>query len=199
MHWVQKYQNRLYIKTKYSAVNKDVDNGATIFGDEERTRYNLSAKYKANEWVSLKGKLEKRSKEYKELNSTVDYTSASGGFSIKKDKLGKVAFNLSYYLGEFENQSNSVNYEFSDYVLSAYIYPELNSNFSFWTGATYYRSHRDIDLEKFNFNLGVTWEFIETHYLEAKYRAYTYDDLMIISNNYTANIIEISLIKDIKL
>lgn len=194
-----KYQNKVHIKAKYSAANKDVDEGSTIYGKEERSHSNISIKYVANDWSTLKGKIDKRIKEYIELNSKVDYTQASGSIYLKKKDLGKLSFTAAYYLGEFKNQSTNVNYEFSDHVLSANISPELNDKFEVWTGATYYRSRRDIDLEKFNFNFGISWKFIPEHQVALKYKAYTFDDLLIINNTYTANIIEISLIKDLKL
>ncbi|MFC1475078.1 hypothetical protein ACFLQG_00385 [Candidatus Zixiibacteriota bacterium] len=193
------WENKWYFKSKYSVINKDVDDGATLIGQEDRSRHNLSVKYVDKNWGSIKGKVEKRVKEYDELNSKVDYTSASVGLLLKKANLGKLSLNGTYYLGQFENHSTVVNYEFTDHLLSAYIYPHIINKIEVWTGATYYRSQRDIDLEKFSFTFGVSWEFIPTHHLNTKYKAYTYDDLMVASDTYTANIIEFNLIKDLKL
>ena len=192
-------QQKWYFKGKYSVVNKEVDDGTTLLGHEDRSRHFLSVKYADKNWGSLKGKVEKRIKEYEELNSKVDYTSASVGLLLKKANIGKLSLSGTYYLGQFENQSTVVNYEFSDHLLSVYIYPHIGGKFDVWTGATYYRSRRDIDLEKFNFTFGVSWEFTPAHHLKAKYKAYTYDDLMITSGTYTANILEFNCIRDLKL
>lgn len=182
-------------KGKFSQINKGDDKGRTLIGDQQRSKYSLSIGYKDNNWGGIKGKIEKQVKEYDDLDAKADYTSSSIEFVYKYDKLGKMVASFSYVIGEFENAINELDFEFTDKLVNLYLYPNSFDKFELAAGATYYLSERDYDLEKFNLNIKVSYEFMADHFIACKYKAYTYDDLLVANNSYTANIVEVNLIK----
>jgi len=182
-------------KGKFSQINKGDDKGRTHIGDQQRSKYSLSIGYNDKKWGGLKGRIEKQLKEYDDLDAKADYTSSSLELVYKYEKLGKMVASFSYVLGEFENTINELDFEFTDKLVNLYLYPNSFDKFEFAAGATYYRSERDYDLEKFNLNIKVSYEFMADYFIAGKYRAYTYDDLLVADNTYTANIVEVNLIK----
>jgi hypothetical protein len=182
-------------KSRFSTFSKKDDKGRTFIGDQNRSRHVFSIDYKDKNWGGVRGKIEKRFKEYDDLNAEMNYTSSSIRLVYKYEKLGKMVASYSYVLGEFENRHNELDFDFTDKLVNLYLYPNSYEKFEVAAGATYYRSERDNDLEKFNLNIKVSYEFMEGHLISGKYKAYTYDDLLIESNTYTANIVEINLIK----
>lgn len=185
---------------KYSFIGKEVDEGTTLVGDEDRSRHMISLRYKNDSFGSLEGKLEKRIKKYEEIDSKVDYTALSTRAVLKQADYGKLSVMYSYYKGEYENRSDDVSYDFKDHVVNVAIYPVALKKARFKIGGTYYRhaSELDIDLEKFSADFGLTLTLPSGYALEGTYKMYTYDDYLIANNTYTANVIEINFIKDIQ-
>jgi hypothetical protein len=191
--WYKK--NNWTFKGNYSSINKEDDKGRTHIGDQKRTKHSISIGYNDKNWGGLKGKIEKQIKEYDDLNAEANYTSSSIKLVYKYEKLGKIVASYSYVLGEFENRHSELDFEFADKLVNLYLYPNSYDKFDVAAGATYYHSERDNDVEKFNLNIKVSYEFMDGHMVSCKYKTYTYDDLLVASNTYTANIIEVNLIK----
>lgn len=186
------------VKGRYSFIGKEVDEGSTTTGDLDRSRHMVSLRYKDNAWGSLEGKIEKRIKEYTEIESKADYTTFSSRLFLKNEDYGKLMFSYTYYLGKFENQSDNVSYEFADNVLCAALYPKAFGQLQFDISSTYFRSHRDENLEKFSTSLGATYSMKSGYQIQGSLSIYTFDDLMAYNRSYTANIFEINILKDIK-
>ena len=194
-----------FFRGRYSAHKREIDKGSVLINDSEKAKHLFSVKYLIKNYGSMSGKLEKRIKRYNDIDdfgnglvsSEADYTKASFKLSLKDKRYGKIIFSNSYFLGKFENLSDTTSYEFSDHVLSTTIYPKSVGDFDIMSGASYYRSRRDLDVEKFNFTGSVTWNFRADHQFVVSYQAFTFDDLLVSADTYTSNIIEIKVIKNL--
>jgi hypothetical protein len=86
-------------------------------------------------------------------------------------------------------------------VVSGTVTPRAMGPFVGDASATYFRSKRDNDIEKFSLHFGVTYTFLTNHHLEARYHAYNFDDFRELGGDYTAyytgNIVEVNFIKDL--
>ncbi|KAA3636386.1 MAG: hypothetical protein DWP97_02870 [Calditrichaeota bacterium] len=202
--WYQ-LDNSWFFKGKYSFASSEVDDGTILLSDVERSKHMISIQYVFPKYGNIVGKAEKKIKRYNDIanvgtslaSSEADYTKASLKLTLKEAKYGKLIFTNSYYLGKFENLSDETSYEFSDHVISTTVIPRSFGQFTVAVNGTYYRSRRDVDVEKFNFNSTVMWDMLNDLSFEAKYSAYTYDDLMAVIDTYTANIVEIKFIKNL--
>ncbi len=191
-----KFNTKLTSKAMFSLRNKEIVTGTTLIGDENYTRYKISSKF-TDQWGTISLQWQGRERENKDFNTSLDYNALSTELLLRNKKFGKVIFNYTYNIGEFENRDQNVNYEFTDHVLSGSLYPLDYKQFSFVIGGTYYRSQRDLDIEKISLNFAVGYSFLKDHQIELKYNVHHYDDLLHNKSYYTANIFELNLIKDL--
>ncbi|MDF1544189.1 MAG: hypothetical protein P1R58_03700 [bacterium] len=189
------YVENLLLKARLFVRNNEVTKGATLIGDEDFTRSAFSAKYALGSWVTLSSKYESRVRKNDDLGSRVDYSSVSSSVDLDLEDLATLSFSYGYYLGEYQNNSDSVDYEFADNIIRAEIKPVPIDKVEFKVGVSYLRGHRDQDTEKLNADFAGTYDFGMNHYLQLRYTIATYDDFMVSQNYYTANIIEVSFIK----
>ena len=191
------YLGKLYLKGRYSFISSTVDEGDILIGETERSRHMISAKYQDTQWGSLSAKLEKRIKKYDDIDTEVDYTSASGALALKT-KFGKFVASYKYNFGEYYNRSEDLGFEFSDHIVCGGLYPIAYHGLDLYVGATYYTTFRDLEMEKLSLDAKIGWEFIPMHRIEGRYQMYTYDDFFVINDTYTANNFEINFIKELK-
>ena len=75
------------------------------------------------------------------------------------------------------------------------------SKFEVAVGGTYARGKQDLDWERTNLKLSGTYQLPHRHRLQVKYTVYNFDNYSdpspLYSQFYTANIVELNLIKDL--
>jgi hypothetical protein len=191
--------DRIMLKGAVASRSRDIKSGTVLIGDEDYSKYRVSAKYTGNRWGGLSLRYEERVKDNPDVNSKSDYRGLTGAISLKPREGCRMQFSYSYYRGQFENHSSDVSFEFADNVLQAMLAPKLMEDFTFSATGTYYRSHRDRDIEKLNLKFSGRYDLGVRHAVEVTYNLLTYDDFLVRSDYYTGNIIEINLIKDLKL
>lgn len=191
------YQKRLFVRASLATRSKEVTTGTTLLGDEDLTRFRVTAQYRTEEWGDFRVQWQGRVRTNDDLKSKVDYDAISLNANLKQSDYGHLELSYSYYLGKYENTSAGTDFEFSDKVMSATLYPKSYRKATAYVGGSYYRSRRDLDTEKFSLNFGVTYGFLKDHELEIRYNVYNFDDYLARSAYYTANIIEINVTKAI--
>ncbi|MBI5266347.1 MAG: hypothetical protein HY851_03860 [candidate division Zixibacteria bacterium] len=190
--------SRLYLSGLFATRKADAETSLTVLGDENRTRGGATIRYSHPDWGTIGARWEGRFRRNNELNSSVDYNVASGDLNLERARYGRLSVSYSYYMGTYENRSDVTSYKFRDHVLSGHVYPVAYRNLTFDAGGTWYRSRRDQDIEKFNLDFGASYRFPKGHRLEVRYNVFNYDDYHFIDKYYTANIVEISFIKDVQ-
>lgn len=193
------YQKKLYARARVASRSKSVKSGVTLLGDEDFTRHLVSLKYVLPKHGTLAISWSGRVRENPDINSKSDYDMLSSQLNLNQGKYGRFTATYSYYLGKYENTSKVLSYEFSDHMVTGTYYPPSYHSFELSIGGSYYRSRRDNDLEKFDLAFGVSYSFNEDYGVEAKYRAYNFDDYLENGAYYTTNIVEVKIIRDIKL
>jgi hypothetical protein len=177
----------------------DVTDGVTLLGDESRTSHAIKARYTEAAWGDVTARWESRIRKNDDLSSEVRYNVVSGELNLSRPKYGRFNITYSYYTGDYKNQSATTSYEFLDHVLTGHIYPVAYKNIAVDFGGTYYRSTKGQDIEKFSLDFGAAFTFLDNHHLQARYRVFNFDDFHFTDKYYTANIVEVCLIKDMQL
>ncbi len=190
--------SRLYLSGSFATRKTDADTALTLLGEESRTRGSAIARYTQPEWGSLHGRWEGRFRRNNELNSSADYNVFGGELNVERPKYGRLTATYSYYQGQYENRSDTVDYEFADHVLTGHIYPATFKNVTVDAGGTWYLSKRVQDIEKFSFDFGLIYSFPKGHRVEVRYNVFNFDDFLVSDKYYTANIVEVSFTKDVK-
>ncbi|MCP4570046.1 MAG: hypothetical protein GY841_20895 [FCB group bacterium] len=189
--------NAWLFRGRFSTRARDVKTGTTLVGDENFTRHQLSVKYRQESWGDLTLRYQGRIKTNVDINTRIEYNAVTAALNLVQPKYGRMNLTYTYYLGQFENRSTASpeEFEFSDHVLSGTIHPATHGNLETSFGATYYRSRRDRDTEKFSLDFGARYEFPMDHILELRYRVCNFDDFQVSDRYYTGNIIDLSIIK----
>jgi hypothetical protein len=187
-----------YFKAAVSTRKADVTDGVTLLGDESRTNHAISARYSHERWGDLAGRWESHIRKNDDINSRTDYNVLSSELNLNKTGVGRLNATYSYYVGKYENRSDTTSYEFADHVITGHVYPVAWRKVTVDFGGTWYRSQRDQDMEKLSGDVGVAYQFAPTLQIEGRYRVFNFDNFLTTAEYYTVNIVEFRLIKDVQ-
>jgi len=188
---------RIYLNASIATRKDKVKEGVTLLGDEDYTRHQITARYSDTTWGDLTGQWQGRIRKNPDISSRVDYNAWSTQINLARSKLGRITVNWTYYKGTYRDQSDTLGFQFGDHVLNGTIHPRTWRNFDFDFGATYYRSRRSLNIEKSNLNFGLMYTYEKIYHVEARYHVFNYDDYLVNNSYYTANIVEVNIIKDL--
>jgi hypothetical protein len=191
------YAGRLFLRALGGMRNDKDDKSSTLIGDEDYTRYQLTAKYRDDRFGAVSAKYQGRDRKREDLGTRIDYDMFAAEYSIDKDKLGRLILSYAYYLGKFENLDGST--AFSDYVVTARIVPVSYKKATLSLGGVYYRSKRDLNIEKYSVDIGLEYMLPRDFGIEARYSRFDYRDFQLANDEYDSNYIEVYLLKDFSL
>lgn len=189
--WI-KIDNKLTIKGSFGGQYKEVTRGATLTGDQDRTRYKISADYR-HEFGSVRGGFERMHRENDDIGSEVTYKRFNTGITLTNSRYGQI--DLGYLLADGLYQNPEDRFEFVDHTLMADLLSPVDRRLQVGLGGFYYRSLRDTDVESFSLRLSGRFRINNEWSLEGTYDGRNFDDLTALNSYYTANIFSIKLIK----
>jgi hypothetical protein len=184
---------RMEFRGEYGFRAETVDEGSRLVGDEDRNRYKISVKCNCLESGTVMLKLENKTRTNDQINSEAEFNRFSANVSLKLLEYGYLNGGYSYSSGEYENSEQS--FDFDDNLFHADISVNEFHNFTPGFGVTYYRSRRDLDVESFSLNFKADYKFMEDFIFSAAYNVHNFDDFLVGDQYYTANIVEINIIK----
>jgi hypothetical protein len=185
----------LEFRGEFGSRAEDVKDGVRLLGNEDRTRYRLAAKYNKLKSGSIELKFENKQRKNDDIGSKADFNRLGADASLILKKWGDLAAGYSFSTGKYENRTQT--FEFRDHVLYGSLNLHEYHNLTGACEATYYRSQRDLDVESYNLRLTAGYRFVKNHHLEVVYNLHNFDDYLLLDNYYTANIVEINLIKEL--
>lgn len=205
-----KIPNRLVLRASYGTRDDDVTNGSTLTGDRSVTRHRLAATYHHLSWASLSGEWQNRVTEHEadlalrntlspstDIGSRVDYNRWNTRLRLEPPKYGRFVLSYSYYLGQFENNSDDTRYQFSDHLFRAELSPPSYRGLEMSIRTSYYITRRDHDIEKADFGFAGSYALGQGYKLEVKYDLINFDDFLFTDRYYIGNIVQVSLGKEL--
>jgi hypothetical protein len=188
--------NNFEFRAEYGIKNENVKDGVRLLGDEEQTRHKISAKYTNSKLGSLGIKYESKNRTNDQIGSEVDFRRFATNFSITlQGKYPNFSGGYSYSDGQYANRDMS--FEFRDHLIYGNIESKECKHITMGVGGQYYRSKRDLNLESFMLHFQAAWEFMKGHRIEAIYKIHNFDDFLYTDRYFTANIVEMNLIKEL--
>ncbi len=186
------------LKAGFGSEKKEVQEGHTLTGEENFTRYWASAEYKvAPGFVRIK--LANKKTENDDIGSSAEFTRAATDLSLFSEAYGQLQTSYAYLDGDFEN--NGGGFRFQEHVVTGDLLSMPYHNLQAGFGGTYMRSKRDLDVESFLVRLTGVYSFGDDYRFEAVYSAFNFDDLASLSPTYsqyyTANVVEVTLAKQL--
>lgn len=187
---------KLDIRAEFGSRAEDMFTGSRTLGNTDQLKHRLTVKYKINNYDYIRGKLMVRSRESDLLGTEVDFMRSSLDGYYKLTSYADLSVGYSYTDGKYTDLSST--FEFNDHL----VYGDLiltdplsfeGTMLSF--GGMYYKSERDLDIERFTLRFGAEYNLFRDYYLEAKYDVLNFDDLTVDNRYYTSNVVTISLNK----
>ena len=140
-------------------------------------------------------KYEEKNRENDQLGSEVEFMRIALDGTLELKEYGVVSAGYAFASGEYENDEQK--FEFGDHLVHADLtsreYYDITAGF----GAVYYRSKQDLDVESFTLRFSAAYRFKEDYKLEIDYNVHNFDNFQVWDEYYTANIVEVNLIKTI--
>lgn len=184
--------DRLTLKGDFGSETTEVERGSTLTGDKDQTRYRGSATYRLDNsaWYA---RYENRRVENDDIGSMSDYARGTFGMNAQIERYGQIDVSYVTAKGEYENSEST--FEFVDHTLIGDLLSKNHSKLQLGFGAVYYRSDRDIDIESVSLRFKINYSITDDWRLEGMYDGRNYDDLQNPGSYYTANIVEINVVK----
>ncbi len=173
---------------------EEIKEGATLLGDEDRTRYRLSMTY-TRDGGTMRLWVEDKRRENADLGSEVEFRRVATDLTLSKWIPGEVVGSYAFSQGDYDNVEDEFTFE--DHLLTGRYEVPVIKQLSVYAGGTYYRSKRDLYVEHFSVLLGGTIHIIPDYGLEVNYAAHNFDDFRAFRRYYTANIVQIMLVKEL--
>jgi len=196
-----RYHDRLTLRARLALRRENVIDGATLVGDEDLTRHEISARYQITAWGDLLVRYQGRIKKNDDIGARADYNAVTAELNLARTSYGRLSVTYSYYQGEYDNRTGADpgRYEFGDHVLTGAVHTVEYRNLQVWAGGSYYRAKRDRDTEKIGGRVGGQYQLPRGYRVEAEYQVMNYDDYLVIDEYYTGNIVMVNLIKSFTL
>ncbi len=190
-----KPDNHYEFRVEYGTRAETMDNGSRLLGNEDRTRFKASAVYRDSRYGSIAARFESRTRENLSLGSESDFNRISLNGSFVVSSLGTISGGYAYAKGDYQN--SDYRFEFTDHTLHGDL--SLNEFYRITSGAgvIYYRSKRDLDVEQVTVRLSFDYHFVESYHFKVDYNIHNFDDYLTADGYYTANIVELNLVKDV--
>jgi hypothetical protein len=190
---------KLLLRAAYGSDTKEVTSGRTLTGDRDYSRFGGSVRYSLGMGSYARVKHSSRKTENKDIGSSADFTQTGLELVWHSQEYGEAQFSYSLLNGEYVNTNGE--FTFKDHLLSGDLLSPVYHNLQAGFGATYMRGKEDIDIESSQLRFTGLYTFLENHQLALTYRVLNYDDFgddsPIYSKYYTANIVEISVAKQL--
>ncbi len=189
--WV-KIKNKLTLKGSFGGQFTEVTKGATLTGDQDRTRYKFSADYRHRN-ASVRAGFERMHRENDDIGSEVTYKRFNSGVTLSDKRYGQI--DVAYLLADGLYQNTEDRFDFIDHTITADLMSPAEKRLQVGFGGFYYRSLRDTDVESFSLRLSGRFRINNEWWFEGIYDGRNFDDLTALNSYYTANIVTVNLIK----
>jgi hypothetical protein len=187
----------LEFKGEVGSRSETVDDGSRLVGDEDRVRLRVSGKYRVPMKGAVSLRFDVRNRKNDQLNSEVDFDRIIADANYIYPGYGMLSVGYSFATGEYQNQTDEPGFDFDEHQLYGEVETEEYENVTAGFGAIYYRSREDIDVESFTLRFSAEYRFLEDYRFGVVYNVHNFDDFLVLDQYYTANIVEISISKDI--
>lgn len=180
---------------EYGNRKEEVEDGVRLVGDEDRDRFRFELKYRIEKYGSIAYKMTSMIRKNDQIGAKSDFYRFAVDAASSMCKYGMINVGYAHTQGTYENREE--NFEFRDHLVFGDVTTKDYRGLVLGFGAQYYRSQRDLDVEHFNITAKAAYRFYQDYRLEAKYSAYNFDDLLVWDEYYTANMVEVSLVRGI--
>lgn len=198
--------DKLDIRGEFGTRSEEVFTGDRVRGDQDEIKHRMAVRYRFNDSDYLRGKTTMRNRENDKIGTEIDFWRLSFDGYKKMNSFAGISAGYNYTKGEYTGR-NASTFEFIDHMVYGDLYlvdplkgfyhdiPMEEAGMILKFGGMYYKSERDLDVERITLRFGLKLKLARDYFLEADYDVQNFDDLTVDDRYYTANIVTISINK----
>jgi hypothetical protein len=181
-------------KLEYANRAKKDDEKTTLLMDVDTQTLLAKLQYDWNQSLVLGVVYRDREREFPgiDVESQGKYVNTYGRYNYQG--WGTVGVEYTYSKDEYKNLA--AGFQTENHTVTARAYSEWYKNARLGGSVTYLDVGGDLDIEKSILSVEAMYRFLDDFRAEVKYNVYNYDDYLILSKYYTANIVWINVAYD---
>ncbi len=184
-------------KVDYAGRVKDDQEDLTLLKDLETWQLRAKAQLQPVEEVVVGGELGRRRRTFPDIGVSTDGRVAGAFARWTRAGWGAVSADYSFTTDAFADPAGG--FDARSQVVTGRVDVERIKVLRLAGGLTYLDIKGDLDIEKSMVFLEGAWTMVPDYRLEVRYNVYNYDDYVLLSRYYTANVVRVELARDLHL
>ena len=187
--------NTLSGSVTFASRDKEDKEKQTLLQDTETTRVRAKLDYRPKTNVTVGGSYAERTRDLNDISAKIEGSIAGAYASYSHDYsgglgdiTGKIKANYQYADDDYSNRDTS-EYKTTSHFITGTIEAQWEKKLDLGFGGTYMDIGEDLDIEKSILSFWAGYTFLDDWEVRAKYNVYNYDDFILTSRFYTANIV----------
>ncbi len=190
------YKKRLRAQIEYGNRNKNDRGQRTLLQDIESNKFMANVRYKPTDDAYIGGKFKFRQRKFTSINVEAEGHLANiyGGYDYSG--WGSFVTDVSYSVDDYDDLVGS--FKASNQIVTARLQIDRVRDLVLVGGVTYLNIGEDLNIEKSILFFEGVYTVKQDYHIELKYNVYNYDDYIICSKYYTANVVWFNLAYDFR-
>lgn len=168
---------------------------STLTGEYDEDNKLLKVRYKPVDRVNIQMRYQDKTRENKDIDTKAESQGLYSNLFVRLREECNLTFYLSLLDWDFHNIQTDYQTSNRTYGLTVNLKPMESLKFK--GGASYLELSKDLDIKKYSFSFGVSYEFLKKHALEADFQRFGYEDMIVSENDLDANVFRIGILKTI--
>jgi hypothetical protein len=186
--------NKVSGRVAYSARNTDDEEATTLIKDQELARLDVRLDARPKPTFSLGGRVANRDRRMPDISSEANGWIATAystwryeHFGDKGVIAGDIGADYTYADDDFDTTTG--HEQVISHAATARLNITFHDHIDTQASVTYFKAGEDLDIRKSILSFGLGYHFKNGFSADARYNAYNYDDYLVITRYYTANVV----------
>ncbi|HEU4333787.1 MAG TPA: hypothetical protein VFT32_04775 [Candidatus Eisenbacteria bacterium] len=191
-----RHGSRVGVKLDYAGRVKNDEEDLTLLKDVEASRIRASLDLRPADRFSFGGGYTKRERELPDIDVTVDGDVATGYGRYEIPSWGSLGADYTYSNDAYRDLAG--HFDTESHIVTGRAELTRLKKLRLAGGVTYLDIGKDLDIEKSAMFVEGAYKLLRGYSIEVRYNVYNYDDYILLDRYYTANVVRINLVYDLK-
>lgn len=168
---------------------------STLTGEYDEDNKLLKLRYEPVDRVNIQMRYQEKIRENKDIDTKAESQGLYSNIYVRLREECNLTFYFSLLDWDFHNFQT--DYQTSNRTYGLTINSKPMESLTFKGGASYLELSQDLDIKKYSFSFGVSYQFLRGLALEADFQRFKYEDMIASENDLDANVFKIGVLKSI--
>lgn len=168
---------------------------STLTGEYDEDNKLLRVRYEPVDRVNIQMRYQDKIRENKDIDTKAESQGLYSNLFVRLREECNLTFYFSLLDWDFHNFQT--DYQTSNRTYGVTINSKPMESLKFKGGASYLDLGKDLDINKYSFSLGMSYQFLKGLALEADFQRFKYEDIITSQNDFDANVFKIGVLKTI--